>query len=212
MIKLNLGCGHVQPQGWVNVDGSNRAWLASHLPALDQFLVRFGILPATEFNRETRFANLLQRFPWADQSVDVIYMGEMLEHFTHAEGDWVLRECFRVLKAGGVMRLRVPDHVRFWKNYVEEFAQTRQLARGQWTLGHTRWTEMYFRDICVARAKPWQSMGHFHKWMYDEVSLILTMEAVGFTNVERMPFHQSRIAAIETVEARDDLIVEGIRP
>ena len=211
-MKLNLGCGPVQSAGWINVDGSNRAWLVARLPWLDRLLVTFRITPPTEFNERIVHTNLLRRFPWSDESVDAVYMGEILEHFTHEDGKGVLRECYRVLKPGGVLRIRVPDHARFWKNYVEEYEQVRQQPREQWQLAHTRWTAMFFQNLCVRRPKIWQSMGHFHKWMYDEVSLILLMESVGFHGVERSAFHQSAIPNVDEVEVRSDLIVEGIRP
>ena len=60
--------------------------------------------------------------------------------------------------------------------------------------------------------KRFRSMGHFHKWMFDDVSLILELEAIGFSEVERRAFHDSRIELIQSVEARDDLIVEGVKP
>jgi hypothetical protein len=47
--------------------------------------------------------------------------------------------------------------------------------------------------------------------MYDDVSLIALFEKIGFREVDRMPFRKSRIPNIEPVEARDDLIVEGIK-
>jgi hypothetical protein len=71
---------------------------------------------------------------------------------------------------------------------------------------------MYFDELCVRRPRPWQSMTHYHKWMYDEISLTLLVERVGFRNVERMGFRQSAIPGIDEVEARDDLIIEAIRP
>jgi hypothetical protein len=55
-------------------------------------------------------------------------------------------------------------------------------------------------------------MGHFHKWMYDDISLILLLESLGFQDVGRKGFHDSAIAGIDAVEVRDDLIVEGTRP
>jgi hypothetical protein len=110
------------------------------------------------------------------------------------------------------MRIRVPDHARFWRNYLEEYEQCRQQPRQEWSLSHTRWTEMYFDNLCVKRPHVWQSMGHFHKWMYDDVSLILLLESVGFKDCERMAFQSSGQVGIEDVEVRDDLIVEGVRP
>jgi hypothetical protein len=55
-------------------------------------------------------------------------------------------------------------------------------------------------------------MGHFHKWMYDEVSLIGAFEKAGFRNVRRRALHQSEIPDIAVVEMRDDLTVEGLKP
>jgi len=211
-MRLNLGCGPVHPAHWVNVDGSNRAWLASRFSWLDRFLVTLWILPPTEFNATTVYANLLRRLPWGDHTVEAIYMGEILEHFSQKEGEHVLRECYRVLKPGGILRIRVPDHACFWKNYIEEYTRIMEQPRDEWSLDHTRWTAMYFHDICIRRPRFWQSMGHYHKWMYDEISLILLVEAVGFQCVERKTFHQSCIPQIEVVEVRDDLIVEARRP
>lgn len=211
-MKLNLGCGPIHPSGWVNVDGSNRAWLASRLPWVDRVFVSLGLLAPTEFNVETFYANLLRRFPWNDNTIEAIYMGEILEHFAKEEGEFVLHECYRVLQSGGLLRIRVPDHAHFWENYVQEYESTKQKPRQEWTLHHTRWTTMYFHDICIHRPRPWQSMGHFHKWMYDEISLILLVESIGFQHVERKPFHQSCIPQIEAVENRDDLIIEAVRP
>ncbi len=81
-VQLNLGCGHVCPEGWINVDGSNRAWLSSRWPVVDRVLVSLKLIPPTEFSRATTYADLTRRFPWSDASVDAIYMGEILEHFT----------------------------------------------------------------------------------------------------------------------------------
>ncbi|HXG09553.1 MAG TPA: methyltransferase domain-containing protein [Gemmataceae bacterium] len=209
-LKLNLGCGPVQPAGWINVDDSNRAWLASHLPLLDRLLVALRLLPPTEFNRQTYYFNLKQRFPWRTGSVHAIYLGEVLEHFTREGGEYVVRECYRVLEPGGILRVRVPDMARFWSRYLEEYQRTRRLPRSEWTLEHTRWIALFFRDICVRR-RPFRSMGHYHKWMYDEISLIKLLEQVGFRDVERMPYHQSRIADVAAVEAANDLIVEAVK-
>jgi predicted SAM-dependent methyltransferase len=211
-LKLNLGCGPIQAATWVNVDGSNRAWLASRLPWLDRLIVALRLVAPTEFGAETLYANLLRPFPWKDNDVEAIYMGEILEHFTQEEGKRVLRECYRVLKPGGVLRIRVPDNAHFWKTYIENYESTKQKTRGEWCLTHTRWTAMYFQDICVRRPRLWQSMGHYHKWAYDEISLILMVESLGFQNVERKTFHQSRIPHVEEVEMTDMLIVEAVCP
>lgn len=163
-MKLNLGCGPVQPAGWVNVDGSNRAWLAARLGVIDRLLVFLRLISPTEFSSRTCYANLEGRFTWPDNTVEAIYMGEILEHFTREAGLKVLSECHRVLRPGGILRIPVPDNARFWSNYVAEYNEIRQRPRDEWTLEHTRWIQMFFREICVRRSLA-RSMSHYHKWM-----------------------------------------------
>jgi predicted SAM-dependent methyltransferase len=210
-VRLNVGCGPVQPDGWINIDNSLRAKLASRLNWLDRLLVGLRVLPPTEFNTRTWTTDIRNARPFRDNTAEAIYGGEVLEHFTRADGRRFLSECFRILRPGGVLRLRVPDNYRFWKNYVAEFDRTYARPRDQWTRQHERWVEMFFRDICVSNPRL-KSMGHFHKWMYDEVSLTLAMQGVGFGDVERRGFHDSRICDVALVETRDDLIMEGVKP
>jgi predicted SAM-dependent methyltransferase len=170
------------------------------------------ILPPTEFNpATTHWFNVNRRFRWPTDSIDAIYAGELLEHFTPDHGEHFLRECHRVLKPGGTIRIRVPDNARFWANYLQEYDAMKARARGEWRLDHTRWIQMFFHDICVRRTVL-RSMGHYHKWMYDEISLIKTLERVGFESIARMEYLDSRIPDIGSVEVRDDLIVEAAKP
>ena len=211
-MRLNLGCGHVQPEGWINVDGSARAWLASTLPWIDRPLARLGLLPRSEFGPHIRYASFFRRLPWPDRSADAVYLGEVLEHFTRADGERLVHECVRVLAPGGLLRIRVPDNVRFWRNYIEAFDRVCSLPPENRSDEHTIWVEKFFRDICVTRRGALRSMGHFHKWQYDELSLIHLFEGAGLVDVARRCLHQSAIPDIAAVETRDDLIVEGRKP
>jgi predicted SAM-dependent methyltransferase len=207
MLKLNLGCGPVQPAGWVNVDGSNRAWLASRLPWLDRLLVRLRLLPPTEFTAQTTWADLRRRLPWDDGTVDAIYLGEVLEHFTRDQGQRLLGECRRVLKPDGVLRLRVPDNANFWRQYLAEYDEVRSRPPAEWANDHTRWVALFFRDICT-RPRRFGYAGHYHKWMYDEVSLTLALREAGFV-AQRRTYLDSAIADVAAVEVAQDLIMEA---
>jgi predicted SAM-dependent methyltransferase len=209
-MKLNLGCGPVQPDGWVNVDNSYRARLATRLPWVDRTLVRARVISETEFKPGLVAVDLEKPLPWADGSVDAIYGGEMLEHFTERQAMALLRECSRLLRSGGVLRMRVPDNAAFWGNYLREYEAARARPRAEWTDDHTRWTRMFFDDICDQPRQGY--FGHFHKWMFDEVSLCLAFERAGLREVERRGFQESRIDDVAAVEVRDDLIVEGVKP
>jgi predicted SAM-dependent methyltransferase len=210
-LKLNLGCGPVQPAGWVNIDARNRAILASRAWPLDCLLVRLGVLPSTEFGPNVKVHDLQKPLPYEDQSVACIYAGEVWEHFRYDDAARLTRECLRVLTPGGVLRVCVPDGAEFWRRYLEiyqeQVAQARDRRRAEPLRAHV---SMYFHDIATSRQ--WLgSIGHTHKWQFDEVQLVELFETTGFARVERRPFHQSLIPDVDAVESSDFLIVEGVK-
>ena len=211
-IRLNLGCGPVQPAGWINIDGSHRARFAHYLPWVDRTLVLMGLLPPTAYGPRTQIHNLRRRLDYPSNCVTAIYAGELWEHFEYHDAVALTRECYRVLRPAGVLRLCVPDGVVFWRRYLELFeevmAQPRALRSGARLREHVG---LYFNDICT-RPPGLRSMGHKHKWQFDEIQLIEIMEQAGFAQVSRMPFHNSRIPDIASVERSPFLIVEGVKP
>jgi SAM-dependent methyltransferase len=83
-MKLHIGCGKRFIPGFVHVD----------------------VLPLPHVDHVTD----AKRLSFAtDGTVDLIYAAHVLEHFGRYEFKDVLREWFRVLKPGGVLRLSVPD-------------------------------------------------------------------------------------------------------
>jgi predicted SAM-dependent methyltransferase len=93
MKKLNLGCGERHAKGWINLDfNSNHPDVTAH--------------------------NLLRPLPFADDSFDVVYSSHVLEHFAKNEGERLVKECFRVLKPGGILRLVVPDLEQTCREYL----------------------------------------------------------------------------------------------
>jgi predicted SAM-dependent methyltransferase len=211
-LKVNVGCGPVQPAGWVNMDNSNRAWLAKRLWPVDRFLVKCGVLPPTEFGRNVTLHNLLKPLPFAAGSVSCIYAGEVWEHFEYADAARLTAECFRVLAPGGVLRVRVPDGVSFWRQYLNLVEAELAKPREEWSAKKVRdHVQMYF-DHIQTRKSVLKSIGHKHKWDFDEVQLIKLFEDNGFRSVERRNFRDSRIPDVDRVENYCFLIVEGVKP
>lgn len=64
------------------------------------------------------FLDARRRFPFEDCSLDAIFCEEVIEHFTPAEAQHVLRECYRCLKPGGRIRLSTPDLCWFARRVV----------------------------------------------------------------------------------------------
>jgi predicted SAM-dependent methyltransferase len=209
--KLNLGCGPVQPSGWVNIDGSRRAWLAARFGWLDRLLVQAHLLARTEFSPMVRVHDLKKPLPFADNSVSCIYSGEVWEHFELPDSMRLTRECRRVLAPGGVLRICVPDGAAFWRRYLEIYDEEMAKPAGARTANRLRdHVQLYFNDIATRRI--WLgSLGHVHKWQFDEAQLLQLFHDAGFVEVRRMPFHESRIGDVERVERSDFLIVEGVK-
>jgi Methyltransferase domain len=45
----------------------------------------------------------------ADDSVEMIWMGDFLEHLMRVKSEFVLKECYRVMQSGGKIIVSVPD-------------------------------------------------------------------------------------------------------
>ncbi|HEY3104436.1 MAG TPA: methyltransferase domain-containing protein [Pyrinomonadaceae bacterium] len=98
MKCLNLGCGSRFNPAWTNVDfAATNPTVLSH--------------------------NLRQGIPFPDEEFDVVYHSHLLEHFSRPDTRAFLRECWRVLKAGGTIRIAVPDLERIAKTYLEKLEQ-----------------------------------------------------------------------------------------
>jgi predicted SAM-dependent methyltransferase len=93
MKYLNFGCGNRFSTEWTNIDFGARS------PGVIQ-------------------CNLLQGFPFRDNSFDAVYSSHVLEHFTLDQGECLLKEAFRVLKPRGLIRTVVPDLESAIREYV----------------------------------------------------------------------------------------------
>ena len=95
---LNVGCGRRYDRRWVNLD------LASRDASVVQYDVNKGI-------------------PFADGSFDAVYHSHVLEHLKPDQGERLLKECFRVLAPGGVLRIVVPDLETIARLYLQKHQQ-----------------------------------------------------------------------------------------
>jgi SAM-dependent methyltransferase len=94
MKYLNLGCGTRFHPNWVNID------VTSSSPMVMAHDLRRGI-------------------PFSDRTFDVTYHSHLLEHFSSQEGLELIKECFRVLKPHGIIRVVVPDLEQIAISYLQ---------------------------------------------------------------------------------------------
>jgi predicted SAM-dependent methyltransferase len=112
MTKVNIGCGHRFHKDWINLDA----------------------LPADPTVRRFACGELL---PFESDSVDFVYSSHMIEHLRPRAGIEFLRECRRVLKPGGWIRLVTPDFENFLIEYLNNL--NKGLAGDQQAVARHEW-------------------------------------------------------------------------
>ena len=100
-VLVNIGCGSNWHPAWTNLD----------------------IRPAS---REVRQWDVGNGLPFKKAEVDACYASHVLEHFTRNQARALLRECLRVLRPGGILRLAVPDLEGIVREYLKVLAQAEQ--------------------------------------------------------------------------------------
>jgi predicted SAM-dependent methyltransferase len=149
-VKLHLGSGGVYKDGWVNID----------------------LVPA----KVDIPWNLARGIPFPDASVDAIFHEHLQEHLTIRQGYELARECRRVLRKGGVLRIGVPDAGQVVQSYA-----------GNWDADWARSAPTGM--IAIQRL----SYENGHRSMYDGQTMCLLLVAAGFSDVQRWPFHEGRL-------------------
>ena len=202
-VKVNLGCGSQTPKGWINVDYAFGARLAK-LPILKTVNRRLRLVNL-QWDHDILIHDLRTSFPWGDGSVDVIYSSHTLEHFTKEHGRLFLKECYRVLKPAGIIRIVVPDLATLVSGYLNGAIPAEDFVDKMEVSYEAANDSMVKRKLAPFVRFP-------HKCMYDSNALIRIMGEIGFIVSGREPYNSeiSDIRAIELAErVQDAVIVEG---
>ena len=121
-VKVNLGCGARGLPDWINIDGSLNVLLSQHrilMGALYKLRLIDKSTYEMSYPTNVRRLDVTKGLPFPNESVDYIYTSHMLEHLFDREPTYVLKECYRVLKVGGYIRIVVPDLEFIVQKYIE---------------------------------------------------------------------------------------------
>jgi predicted SAM-dependent methyltransferase len=138
MKLVNLGCGQRYHKDWTNIDFvSNSEDVIQH--------------------------NLLDGIPINDNEVDLVYHSHVLEHFSKEQGVYFIKECYRVLKVNGIIRIAVPD----LETIVKEYLNNLQLAmEGNVEAKHNyEWIKLELFDQMVRN----ESGGDMKNYLYQPI-------------------------------------------
>jgi predicted SAM-dependent methyltransferase len=152
--KLHIGGGWHRMDGWLNTD--------------------------LELIPDVMRMDATQRFPFRDGTFQYVYTEHMIEHVSYQKGVYMLRECHRVMREGGVIRVITPDLAAIIGLYRRELCTDQQ--------EYLLWFCQTFVQECPPNAASainamFRLWGH--QFIYDEEALADAMRAAGFSSVTR---------------------------
>ncbi|MFI5207904.1 MAG: class I SAM-dependent methyltransferase [Gemmatimonadales bacterium] len=175
-LKLHLGCGTVRLEGWVNVD--------------------------IETSQADLTLDITRGLPLPDGAARLIYHEHVMEHITVDEAKACLRDWFRLLEPGGVLRIATPDLAYVVERYRGDWRDQAWLKLPEYAFIRTR------AEMLNTSLRWWG-----HQYLYDEEELRRRMNDAGFATIRRCALGESPVAELARLETREDsqLILEGVR-
>jgi predicted SAM-dependent methyltransferase len=173
-IKLHLGCGTVYKEGWTNIDNNSD----NNIQKLD-------------FNWDLR-----KPLPFPDNSADFIFNEHFLEHLTVDEGISTIRDFYRVLKLGGIMRIAMPDLQNTITAYFDQ----------NWKENNKEFFEKFGLTFIQTRAERinigfrWWG----HKWLYDWEELERRLKEAGCEKIKHCVISESDYEELRNLETRNE--------
>lgn len=155
--KLHIGGGWRRLDGWLNTD--------------------------LELIPDVMRMDATQRFPFRDGTFQYVYAEHMIEHVPYQKGVYMLQECHRVMRKGGVIRVITPNLAAILGLYSGDLCadQQKYLLWFCQTFVPQEWPPNAASAI-NAMFRLWG-----HQFIYDEETLADTMRAAGFSSVTRWP-------------------------
>lgn len=157
----------------------------------------------TDLNAGAHAAELdaAKPFPLPSRSFDFVFSEHMIEHIPFDKGQLMLRQCFRVLKRGGVLRLATPA-LSF---LLHLFSQDRSEREDR----YIRWAVASFVPS-APEPLPSFVINNFmrawgHQFIYDRPTLRHALGAAGFRHIVECEIGQSEHPELRGLESTERL-------
>ncbi len=200
-MKLNLGCGPgpVLAENYIHIDSSRRL-LLSKIPGINFVSKRvFGI--ENNWDPKVKFKNIL-RFHLKPKTVDSIYSSHLLEHLYYSQCLDLLRIAHTSLVNGGILRLVLPDYDAYILKYIESYKIDPVLAIEEFEKSLLS----YPREKPGLSGKIWKTIAgdlHIHRWHPTYALVHHLLQELGYKNIVRCNYRESKLAEIDLLENRD---------
>ena len=202
-LKLNIGCGpNSQFDDFINIDNSPSV-LLGRFPYIKKLLYKLNFIDFDKYKADwtgIMRCDVSRGLPFDNESVDKIYSSHFLEHIPYKKGQFVLKECFRVLKKNGVMRLIVPDLLLHAERYV---GRTHELLLNSNLPSDKVIHDDFLNTIYGAYLKK-KRYGLQHCYMYDLPTLVAMLKSTGFTNIQKVQYRQGTDKELASNDSRPE--------
>ena len=195
-VKVNLGCGLRVTQGWLNIDGSLNALIASWPNWVHRLAYRFSgsnsyfsceeycnILKINNF----LFHDLSLSLPIYKNSLNYIYSSHFFEHIFKEDAEALLKSCLIALKPGGVIRIAIPD-----------------LAYAISLYNKGKKTEMLEDYFFVSSKGSYLAR---HKYMYDFEMIKEILDKIGFLNITNCKYQEGKTPDIKHLDTYPEVSI-----
>jgi predicted SAM-dependent methyltransferase len=177
---LHIGCGEHAIEGWLNTD------LVPRIP-------------------DAVFMDARSRFPFPNECFELVFSEHLIEHLTYQQGEGMLREVFRTLVPGGLLRVATPDLRFLFELYSSDESELSD-RYVEWALRHSNLPDPgVHREVIV--------INHFfrawnHAFIYDFETLSALARRIGFGEVRRCAVGSSDSPGLQKLESHGRIIPE----
>jgi predicted SAM-dependent methyltransferase len=153
------------------------------------------------------YLDATMRFPFDDNTFNYIVGEHMIEHIEFQAGQFMLRECFRVLKPGGRVRFATPDLQVVLSLYSREKIEA-QISYIEWSTARFLPEVQKCKEVFVIN-NLFRSWGHC--FLYDAATLHHALNTSGFRDIKFYKPGNSEDPILENLETHGRQIEsEGI--
>lgn len=214
-IKVNIGCGPEVVADWINYDSSFHVVLSRHR-FLKKILYAFRLIPKNVYESSWPYdlikrTDLRKGLPLSDETVDFIYSSHFIEHLSCTDAIKLLKECYRVLKRGGWIRIIVPDLQVITNKYLKgetDYVLFRESNKSDLS-------NAFISSLCLTDNRPLLARiffpGSAHHCMYDFNSLSNLLRKSGFNIIKLRQYREGVTPDIAELDNRpeESLYVEA---
>ncbi len=140
------------------------------------------------------YHDLREPLPYEDESVDFIFSEHFIEHLTRDEGILLLKECYRVMKRGAVIRFSQPN----LGSIIDAYNRN--------DVSNQAWKP---KNKCLMINEGLRFWNHKHVYDFEDFEEVV--REAGFSEIKQVEHRKSEYSELSNLECRPyfgDLIVE----